>query len=863
METSRGSPLTWRALIVGSALGVIMGTQNVYFGMRSGTSFGGSVVSSLLGFALVRLLIKAKWTSRPFSLQENVVLQTTAATGQGVIFSGGFSTYILAMSREVQAANPELGQPVQHVGYGLGLLWLLSTICLGFFAAQPMRRELVERHNYPWPSARATALVLQSLHISPSGAADTSARKRSKAQYETEKTVQYLLQVMGFAIAFQWFKWFYGSGMEAWPIFGGAAAKFLWTYDWSTAYVGSGMLLDQKAAFSLLAGSVVMFGFVSPLASRLSCFQDTPCTVGFDGLKAYWFLPMLAVTLVDSAYQLMKLLLVSTICRQRSPWRDTDSPLLAIPQRSPTPSVMEVSLDQPSDTGQTATDDVATTEEKEERNTYKTQARFRSDSKTSADMQAESSSSSSSSSPSSSPSSSSSSSSSPFFSSASPFFSHPFRSDQQVEVSDLEIKSPTTNPNMAHIHPQKRFRPTKLWGARRSGPQGAVLPRENSPSAEGKQEGREEEEEQEQEEEEEIEAGGQEEEARTSMKDFEGFIAMTERDRNRGRDPSEGASASSSSSHSAYSASALEDNDVPTWLYGGGYVLNSLLVLCVVPPLLHVPWYMCLMTLLVGPMMGYGVNLGAAVTDIALVSAVGKFIIICFGAMLGRVRVSAVGKFIIICFGAWSQSMLGVLWLAGLGMVTVGSSNDLLTDYKVAHLTRTPARAMFKAQVFGALVSCIFMPLVYALFLHAFPITPHGNFSAPGAVALRAMAALFVNGFSALPPHVGAFVLVFSVLCLINNLATDLGPPHLNPWLPNSIAFAVGGYIAPSFGLNPALGFLIAAGWRRRDPAQAKRCVATLGAGLIAGEGIAATMQALLALAGVEPPPSMAISFGS
>jgi hypothetical protein len=200
-------------------------------------------------------------------------------------------------------------------------------------------------------------------------------------------------------------------------------------------------------------------------------------------------------------------------------------------------------------------------------------------------------------------------------------------------------------------------------------------------------------------------------------------------------------------------------------------VVNSIAVVTLAPWLLGVKWYLALVSILVGPVIGYGVVLGGALTNIALVSAIGKFVIICMGHLSGDV--------------------VQALWLAGIGMVMIGSASDLIGDYKVGFLAGATSRNMLKAQVgavflrvrlyrlppvlspifsshsylslfalslltllnvallqvIGALVASVFTPLTYRLFLDGFDITSAGKFTAPGAVALRAMATLFVDGF--------------------------------------------------------------------------------------------------------------------
>jgi hypothetical protein len=177
--------------------------------------------------------------------------------------------------------------------------------------------------------------------------------------------------------------------------------------------------------------------------------------------------------------------------------------------------------------------------------------------------------------------------------------------------------------------------------------------------------------------------------------------------------------------------------------------------------------------------------------------------------------------------------------------------------------------------VVGALVAAVFTPLTYHMFLSGFPITEGGKFTAPGAVALRAMAHLFVNGFSVLPPKVGRYVAAFAILTVLNNLGIDyFTTKHkqtrretsryskILAFFPNSISVAIGGYIAPSFAINAAIGYSIVVVWRYFSPRSCRVFKDTAGSGLIAGEGIAATLSALVAVMGVTPPRQLALSFG-
>ncbi|MBP6705637.1 MAG: OPT/YSL family transporter, partial [Vicinamibacteria bacterium] len=76
--------LTWRALLIGMAFGVIFGAVTVYVGLRAGLTVGASIPIAVLSISVLRAL------GRPTILENNIV-QTTGSAGEsvagGVIFT--------------------------------------------------------------------------------------------------------------------------------------------------------------------------------------------------------------------------------------------------------------------------------------------------------------------------------------------------------------------------------------------------------------------------------------------------------------------------------------------------------------------------------------------------------------------------------------------------------------------------------------------------------------------------------------------------------------------------------------------------------------------------------------------------------
>ena len=221
-------PFPWRSVLLGTFIGSILAAQNVYFGLRNGLSFGDGMVSAIIGYGMVRLLMKfTNWEG--FDIHEHVLLQTAAAANISIIFSGGFSQYILAMSPSIQEVNA-LGRPEDTwtPTYLLSVAWLILAAYLGFFVSQPFRTKLIIEQDLPWPGPTATATVLKALH-SKDG--------------EGGVVTNYVLGSSSFAIVWQFFIWFFnGAGqMTKWPIFGNWAAQYTIYADWSPAFIAMGV----------------------------------------------------------------------------------------------------------------------------------------------------------------------------------------------------------------------------------------------------------------------------------------------------------------------------------------------------------------------------------------------------------------------------------------------------------------------------------------------------------------------------------------------------------------------------------------------------------------------------------------------
>ncbi len=146
--------LTLRALLMGAGLGVFMAMSNLYTTVKLGWSFGVVVTASVLSYVMwnsLRLLSGGR--IQPMSILESNCMQSTAS-------AAGYST---GATVSLCFGATLLATGVQQPWYLLGLFTLL-TAGLGVFLAIPMKRQLVNYEELPFPTGTAAAETLRSLY---------------------------------------------------------------------------------------------------------------------------------------------------------------------------------------------------------------------------------------------------------------------------------------------------------------------------------------------------------------------------------------------------------------------------------------------------------------------------------------------------------------------------------------------------------------------------------------------------------------------------------------------------------------------------------------------------------------------------
>jgi putative OPT family oligopeptide transporter len=273
----RARELTLRALLFGSALGVLLAAGNVYTGLKTGFIDGGSITSALLGFAFFSTF--RRLAGGPFGTLENNVAQTTAS-----------SAAIMGFAIGLPGAIPAL-QLLGHTYPGWALAaWGVGLGGVGIFIALVLRRKLIVGERLPFPTGAATAEVIETV-----GASRQTALVRARLLVTTAVA----------AMIVTWFRDGKPSLIPQSTAFGGAVlgvslASLTVGVSWSPLLVSTGVLMGFRNALSMLIGGFVSWVLIAPwlvrsqIVSGPGFVQDLPWLTwpGVGLLLASSFVPL-------------------------------------------------------------------------------------------------------------------------------------------------------------------------------------------------------------------------------------------------------------------------------------------------------------------------------------------------------------------------------------------------------------------------------------------------------------------------------------------------------------------------------------------------------------------------------------------
>ncbi len=172
--------------------------------------------------------------------------------------------------------------------------------------------------------------------------------------------------------------------------------------------------------------------------------------------------------------------------------------------------------------------------------------------------------------------------------------------------------------------------------------------------------------------------------------------------------------------------------------------------------------------------------------------------------------------------------------------VTSGAASqcaDLLDDLKCGHLLGAAPRRQAIAQVCGAAAGALAGTAACLLLLGdpaAQLLTV--ELPAPAVAGMKAVADLFAQGQSALPPGAGPAMAVAAAAAVALTLLEKLAPPAWRRYVPSGAGLGLAFVFPASVSLTVFVGALAAGGLRGLRPGWSARRLLPLCAGLIVGE---------------------------
>lgn len=306
--------ITIRGLMVSAILGSLFCIITHKLNLTVGIIPSLNVAAGLLGFFFVKswtsLLTKLGFSVKPFTRQENTVIQTCVVACYGLAFSGGFGSYLIAMDEKtynlIGADYPgNRAEDVKNPGlwWMIGFLFVVSF--LGLFSLVPLRKVMVMDYKLTYPSGTATAMLINSFHT-------TSGAELAGKQ------VKCLGKYLSFSLIWSCFKWFFSGigdscGFDNFPTLGLMLFKNTFYFDFSPTYVGCGLICPHIVNCSVLFGAIISWGFLWPFISQ-HAGDWYPADLGsndFKGLYGYKVFIAISLILGDGLYNLIKIIAIT------------------------------------------------------------------------------------------------------------------------------------------------------------------------------------------------------------------------------------------------------------------------------------------------------------------------------------------------------------------------------------------------------------------------------------------------------------------------------------------------------------------------------------------------------------------------
>jgi OPT family oligopeptide transporter len=247
---------TWRAVITGGIIGMLLALSNLYTTIKMGWAFGVTITACVVAFSFGTLMKKLGMKS--LTMLENNCMQSTASAA-GYSTGGTVGTAFGALLL-IQGAH----QPWQTL-----VPFVFLTAALGVFLAVPFKRQMVNHEQLVFPTGVAAAETTRSLYAH----GDAAARKARVLLYAigVGAAIGLIIKAGDTLTALGWpgnvFTSIPGElHLPAWLIVGAGSIPVAgFVFEISGLLIAAGVITGMRVGVSMLLSAAVLHLVLTPV----------------------------------------------------------------------------------------------------------------------------------------------------------------------------------------------------------------------------------------------------------------------------------------------------------------------------------------------------------------------------------------------------------------------------------------------------------------------------------------------------------------------------------------------------------------------------------------------------------------------
>lgn len=233
-------------------------------GLKTGFTFTANMFGAIFGYGILKLMSKADKVpiiGGVFGPQENSIVQAAAMGAGGV--SGIFVAGIPAMY--------QLGLMNEHSPKDdIGIIFTITivTCFIGLFFVTPLRKffiiQVARELSLMFPTPTAVALTIRAMHAGAAGSIEAMKKLKCLAICFIGALIHRVASSYAVGILYDWhvFTWIHiWSGYTSWAM---NIESWGWYFEWTPAFIGSGILIGLNPAISMFFGSLSAWAIIGP-----------------------------------------------------------------------------------------------------------------------------------------------------------------------------------------------------------------------------------------------------------------------------------------------------------------------------------------------------------------------------------------------------------------------------------------------------------------------------------------------------------------------------------------------------------------------------------------------------------------------